>query len=149
MKKKMMNKQKQFIIHHEVKAFEKKSFWKKDKTFFKAWWVIIGLEKQKGNEERKNKNKFNSMKSCVLFYDSEICQKTPEIFVGNILFIFFLNFKANFVIMVSELWCTLEQVLCTQWAQSLFKVASLFSYITKVCNRTVKQKEAFSLHINI
>ena len=90
--KKMMNKQKQFIIHHEVKAFEKKSFWKKDKTFFKAWWVIIGLEKQKGNEERKNKNKFNSMKSCVLFYDSEICQKTPEIFVGNILFIFFLKF---------------------------------------------------------
>ena len=73
--KKMMNKQKQFIIHHEVKAFEKKSFWKKDKTFFKAWWVIIGLEKQKGNGERKNKNKFNSMKSCVLFYDSEVCQK--------------------------------------------------------------------------
>ena len=69
---------------------KKKSFWKEDQTFFKAWWVIIGLENQKGSEERKNKNKFNSTKSCVLFYDSEICQKTPKIFVGNILIFRFL-----------------------------------------------------------
>lgn len=87
----------------------KKKFLKGRSTFFKAWWVIIGLQNQKGSEERKNKNKFNSMKSCVLFYDS------PKVLYLLVIFYscFYSNFKANFVIMVSELWCTLEQVLCT------------------------------------
>jgi hypothetical protein len=114
---KMKNKQKQFIIHHKLKAFEKKMFLRGRSNFFQGmvsnYWAWE--TKRKGRKKEKRKNKFNSMKSCVLFYDSEICQKTPKVLYLLVIFYscFYLNFKANFVIMASELWFTLEQVLCT------------------------------------
>ena len=145
--KKIMNKQKQFIIHHEVKAFEKKKFLKERSNFFQDMVSNYWAWETERKWRKKKQIQFNEI-MCFILRFRNLSKNTRNICWKYSIHIFW-NFKANFVIMVSELWCTLEQVLCTQWEQSLFKVASLFSYITKVCNRTVQQKEAFSLHINI